>query len=749
MQANVDIIMNDPISSLISDSWGEYQRPTLSPPPHLSKDPKLQPLSAKNVVNGVDPSAEQSANQEMVSSTPSPSKPKRIRDRKAERERREQKLAARAAQAAENAGRLANPVRTRRGMATRSTGNVETPVAAEPTLAPPSVEEEKPDIPTQSPAPQPIEPASVSPQSFSVDPPAQSNHTSTPQPDVLSTLRPKVALPTQIPKQEPSMSPKSPAPFQPPHVEYAFHHWAPQLNPPPRAPEPQPERHFQPEFQPIFHHPHPQPQPSFTYDFLPPQPLPMYHQQIPHSNSMYPHQYQQPSTQHQSLWLNTALFSETSRQHQPPNAFSIEPSLRSVTPHQIMQHPTYSSPQALPRNPPIVTPTLLPPSHFSRYAVPIPSTPTHHLPPVPELNANQFQTAGMAGASYQHISITHPVWTPVSQPGSPDRDGKKRKRSEYETASQIPAVLESVDKKDEFAHFEQGWVLPEGSRRTRQGPMTLSRTESTAELPVSKPLERRATSSKKSQVSVNVPNELHVKREESVQGQRSEKKMLKSEKLRLRKLRDKERNQKRRDQAKREKEGRVAVATREMGYSGATAFPPGQLQGAEAGPDGSAPGTANGEIGAGAQLRQTPLENLFDGETSSLSSLSDSEEDEPPTTADTQPSAQTDDYGTTISRTSTLSPLPPSPPARTSVRDRRGKFTSTVGQAQDHKDGGDPTIESEQSKEPSGRNRSRAALGSPPDASQDGKLEGGTLGEDSLTPLIDSHALTFLHLSMG
>jgi len=745
VESNVDIIMsNDPITSLISDCGGEPQHPTLSP--HLSKDPKLQLLRAKNVVDGVDPSAEQSTSQEKASRPPSPTKPKRIRDRKAEKERREQKLAAQAAQAAENAGKLANPVRTRRGMATRSTANVETPVAAEPTVAPPPVEEEKPDIRTQSPAPQPIAPASVSSQS--VDPPAQPNHTSTSQPNVLSPLRPKVALPTQTPKQEPSMSPKSPAPFQPPHVEYAFHHWTPQLNPPPRAPEPQPERHFQPDFQPIFHHPQPQLQPSFTYDFLPPQPLPMYHQQTPHPNSMYSHQYQQPSAQHQSLWLNSALFSETSRQHQPPNAFSIEPSFRSMTPRQIIQHPTYSSPQALARNPPIVTPTLLPPSHFSRYAVPIPSTPTHHLPPVPELNPNQFQTTGMAGASYQHISITHPVWTPLSQPGSPDRSGKKRKRLEYEVPNQIPAVLESVDKKDEFAHFEQGWVLPEGSKRSRQGPMTLSRTDPTVELPASKPPERRTTSSKKSQAAFSVLNEPHVKREENVQGQRSEKKMSKSEKLKLRKLKDKERNQKRRDQAKREKEGRVSMATGEMEYSGAMAFPLGQPQGVEAGPAGSAPGTTNGEIVAGEQLRQPPLDNLFDGETSSLSSLSDLEDDQPPTTADTQPSVPTDEYGTTISRTSTLSPLPPSPPPRSSMRDRRGKFTSTVGQGQDHKDGGDPTVESEQSKEPSSRNRSRAALGSPPEPSQDGKLEGGTLGEDSLT-LIDSHPLTFLHPSMG
>jgi hypothetical protein len=84
-----------------------------------------------------------------------------------------------------------------------------------------------------------------------------------------------------------------------------------------------------------------------------------------------------------------------------------------------------------------------------------------------------------------------------------------------------------------------------------------------------------------------------------------------------------------------------------------------------------------------------------------------------------------------------------------STRDRRGKFTGSVLQAQDHKDGRDPTVESEQSKEPSGRNRSRAALGSPPEAGPDGKLEGGTLGEDGLT-LIDSHKLTSpFYPSMG
>ena len=740
----------DPISSLISDHGGECQ---LSLPPHLSKNPRLQPSSAKNAADGVDPSAEQSTSQGKGSRPSSPTKPKRIRDRKAEKERREQKLAAQAAQAAENAEKLATPVRTRRGMATRSIHKVETPVATEPTLAPPPIEDEKPNIPSQSPAPPPVEPASVSSQS--VDPPAQSNHTSTSQPNVLSDLRPKVALPTQTPKQEPSMSPKSPAPpFQPPRVEYAFHHWVPQLNPPPRAPEPQPERHFQPDFQPMFHHP--QQHPAFPYDFLPPQPLPMYHPQTQHSNSVYshqyPHQYPQPSAHHQSLWLNSPSFSETSRQHQPPNAFSIEPAFRSITPRPIMQHPTYSSPQTLPRNPSIVTPTLLPPSHFSRYAVPIPSTPTQHLPPVPELNPNQFQGAGMAGASHQHISTTHPVWTPLSQPGSPDRDAKKRKRSEYEMQIQIPAVLESVDKKDQFAHFEQGWVLPEGSRRTRQAPVALSRTGLITELPASKSPERRATSYRKSHVSVTVPHGPHLNREGSLQGQRSEKKMSKSEKLKLRKLKDKERNQRRRDQAKKEREGRVAVATGgEMGYSGAAALPPGQSQGAEAGPDGSALGATNGETGAGPQVRQPPLGGLFDGETSSLSSLSsDSEEDRPSTTADTQPSAPTDGYASTISRGSTLSPLPPSPPPRMSTRDRRGKFASTGIQAQDHKDGGDTIIESEQSKEPSGRNRSRAALGSAPEAGPDGKLEGGTLGEDNLT-LIDSHTLTlrFFYLSMG
>jgi len=736
----------DPISSLISDRRGDYQRPAPSPPPHLST---LQPLSAKKATDSVDSSAGQSTSQEKVSRTPSPSKPKRIRDRKAEKERREQKLAAQeaqAAQAAENAGKLASVARTRRGMATRSTAKVESPVAAEPTVAPPPVEEEKPDIPTQSPAPQPVELASVSSQLL--DPPAQSNHRSTSQPNVLSDLHPKVALPTQAPKQEPSMSPQSPATFHPPHVEYAFRHWAPQLNPPSRAPEPQPERHFQPAFQPIYHHP--QQQPSLPYDFLPPQPLPVYHHsQIPHPNSMYSHQYQQPSAHHQSLWPNSALYSETSRQHQPLNAFSIEPSFRSITPRQIVQHPTYSSPQTLPRNPPIVTPTLLQSSHFSRYAVPIPSTPTHCLQSVPELNPNQFQTAGMAGASHQHISTTHPVWMSLSQPGSPDRGDKKRKRSEYEAPIQIPAVLESVDMKDEFAHFEQGWVFPEGSRRTRQGPVTPSRTNPTAALPSSKPPERRATSSKKPCISASVPNEPHVSHEENIQSQRSEKKMSKSEKLKLRKLKDRERNQRRRDQAKREREGRVSVTTGgELGNSGAATFLPGQPQGAEAGPDGPAPGATSGEIGAGEQPRQPPLENLFDEETSSLSSLSDSEVERPPTTADTQPSAPTDGHGTTISRASTLSPLPPSPPPRMSTRDRSGKFSSTVIQAQGYKDGGDPTIESEQSKEPSGRNRSRAALGSAPEAGPDGKLEGGTLGEDGLT-LINPHTLTFLYPSMG
>lgn len=728
----------DPISSLISDREGECQ---LSLPPHLSKDPALQSSRAKNAADG----AEQSISQERVSMPPSPTKPKRIRDRKAERERREQKLAAQAAQAAENAGKLASPVRTRRSMATRSTVKDETPVVAEPTAAPPPAEEEKPDIPIQSPAPQSVEPVSVPSQS--VDPPAQSIHASTSQPNVLSLLRPKVALPTQTPKQEPSMSPKSPAPFQPPHVEYAFHHWAPQSNPPPRAPEPQPERHFQPDFQPIFHHS--QQRPSFPYDFPPPQPLPMYHQQTQHSNSMYshqyPHQYQQPSAHHQSLWLNSALFPEASRQHQPPNAFSIEPSFRSITPHQIMQHPTYSSPQTLPRIPPIVTPTLLPSSHFSRYATPIPSTPTQHLPPAPELNSNQFQAAGMAGASHQLISIPHPVWTPLSQPSPPDRDGKKRKRSEYEMSIQIPAVLESVDKKDEFAHFEQGWVFPEGSRRSRQGPVTLSRTGPIAELSTSKPPERRTTSYKKSHASASVPHEPHVNREEH----KFEKKMSKSEKLKLRKLKDKERNQRRRDQAKKEREGRGTVSTGgQMAYGGATAFPPGQSLSTDDGPDGSAPGAANGEIGAEEQHRQPPLGDLFDGETSSLSSLSDSEEDRPPTTADTQPSAPTDGYGTATSRASTLSPLPPSPPRRMSARDRRGKFSATAVQAQDHKDVEDPILESEQSKEPSGRNRSRAALGSSPEAGPDGKLEGGTLGEDRLI-LIDSRILTFLYPSMG
>ena len=741
VQTNMDISMNkDPISSLISDREGEGQ---LSLPPHLSKGLALQSSSAKNAANGVDPSAEQSTSQERASMPPSPTKPKRIRDRKAERERREQKLAAQAAQVAENVGKIASPVRTRRSMATRSTAKDETPVVAEPTAAPPPAEEEKPDIPIQSPAPQPVEPASVSSQA--VDPPVQPIHTSTSQPNVLPLLHPKVALPAPTPKQEPSMSPKSP-PFQPPHVEYAFHHWAPQSNPPPRAPEPQPERHFQPDFQPIFHHS--QQRPAFPYDFPPPQPLPMYHQHTPHSNPMYSHQYshqyQQPSAHHQSLWLNSALFPEASRQHQPPNAFSIEPSFRSITPHQIMQHPTYSSPQTLPRNPPIVTPTLLPSSHFSRYATPIPSTPSQHLPPAPELNSNQFQAAGMAGASHPHISIPHPVWMPLSQPNSPDRDGKKRKRSEYEMSIQIPAILESVDKKDEFAHFEQGWVLPEGSRRSRHGPVTLSRTGPIAELSAPRPPERRATGYKKSHASVSVSHEPHVNREENLQGHRSEKKMSKSEKLKLRKLKDKERNQRRRDQAKKEREGRAAVATGGgMGYSGVL----GQSQGEEAGPDSSAPTAASGEIGAEEQFRQ-PLGDLFDGETSSLSSLSDSEEDRPPTTADTQPSAPTDGYGTSTSRGSTLSPLPPSPPRRMSARDRRGKFSATVVQAQDHRDVEDPILESEQSKEPSGRNRSRAALGSSPEAGPDGKLEGGTLGEDRLT-LVDSHILTFLYPSMG
>ena len=347
--------------------------------------------------------------------------------------------------------------------------------------------------------------------------------------------------------------------------------------------------------------------------------------------------------------------------------------------------------------------------------------------------------------SHQHISTTHPVWPPLSQPGSPDRDGKKRKRSEYEMQIQIPAVLESVDKKDEFAHFEQGWVLPEGSRRTRQPPVALSRTGPIGEFPASRSPERRATSYRKSHASVSLPHGPHVNREESLQGQRSEKKMSKSEKLKLRKLKDKERNQRRRDQAKKDRERRLAVAT-----GGEVVFPPGQSQGTEAGPDGLAPGTANGETGAGEQLRQPPIGHLFDGETSSLSSLSDSEEDRPPTTADTQASAPTDGYASTVSRGSTLSPVPPSPPPRMSTRDRRGKFTSTGIQAQDHKDGGDTVIESEQSKEPSGRNRSRAALGSAPEAGADGKLEGGTLGEDSLT-LIDSNTLTltFLFPSMG
>jgi len=387
-----------------------------------------------------------------------------------------------------------------------------------------------------------------------------------------------------------------------------------------------------------------------------------------------------------------------------------------------------------------MTPTLLSSPHFSRYAAPIPSIPpTHHLPPLPGLNPNQIQTAGMAGAPHQHISISHPVWTTSSQPGSPDRDGRKRKRSEYERQIQIPAVLESVDKKDEFAHFEQGWVLPEGSRRTRQGPMIPSRADPTVVLPTPKYPERRATNPKRSQVSVIAANEPHANPSETVNDQRSEKKLSKSEKLKLRKLKDKERNQKRRDKAKREKEALMAVtAGGGMGHSGAATFPPGLP---DAGPDTPAPGTTSGESGATGHLTQPPLDDIFGGETSSLSSLSDSEDERPPTTADTQPSAPTDGYRTNDSRASTLSPLPPSPLPRMSMRDRTGKFTATMLQAQDHIDGRDPTIESEQSKEPGGRNRSRAALGSPPEAGPDGKLEGGTLGEDCLTSN-DSHTLT-------
>ena len=297
-------------------------------------------------------------------------------------------------------------------------------------------------------------------------------------------------------------------------------------------------------------------------------------------------------------------------------------------------------------------------------------------------------------------------------------------------------MLEAVDKKDEFAHFE-GWVLPEGSRRACQGPMTLSGIDPTVVLPTSKSPERRATSRKKSQISVGAANEPHVNPDESVKDDRSEKKLSKLEKLKLRKLKDKERNQRRRDQAKREKEAQMGV-TVGMGvdHSATAAFPPGQSQFAEAGLDASAPG-ATSENGAGEQLRQPPLDNLFDEGTSSLSSLSDSEDEQPPTTAETQPSAPTDGYRNTISRQSTLSPPPPSPPSRMSTRDRRGKFTTSAPQDQDHKDGRDPPVESEQNKEPSGKNRSRAVLGSPPEAGAEGKLEGGTLGENFWT-LIDS-----------
>jgi hypothetical protein len=328
----------------------------------------------------------------------------------------------------------------------------------------------------------------------------------------------------------------------------------------------------------------------------------------------------------------------------------------------------------------------------------------------------------------RHISMEHPVWTPLSQPDSPDRDGKKRKRSEYERLIQTPAVPESVDKKDELAHFEQGWVLPEGSRRTRQGPMTPIRTDLTAELPPSGSPGRRATSLKQSQVSVSAADEPQVNPEENIGGQRPEKKMSKAEKLKLRKLKDKERNQRRRDQAKRDKEARLVVVIGDgIGRSGPTGSPLGEPQDV-VGHDALAPGTTSGtpgEIGAEEQLGLPPLENLFDGD----SSLSDSEDEQRPT-VDTQPSAPTDGYGTTIFRASTLSPPPPSPPPRMPTRDRRGKSTPSVPQAQDHKDNRDPILEVEQNKEPSGRNRSRAALGSPPEAGPDGSLEGGTLGED-------------------
>ena len=741
VQTNVDVIMNeDPISSLISDRREEDQHMA---PLHSA----LQPQSAKNKTKDVDTTAilpEQLTGQENAARPPS-GKPKRIRDRRAERERREQKLASLAAQAAENAGKLASLARNRRGMTTRSTAKVETPVAEESIAAGPPVEEEKPNIPTESAAPLPVEPASILPKPL--DPPAQPDNTSTSQPQDLSEpVRPKVMLPTPTPKQEPSMSPLSPAPFQAPHIEYTFHHWAPELGNQPRAPEPQPqpERHFQPEF--LFHQP--QQQHSFHNSFLPSQTLSMYHQpQIPHLNSMYPPQYQQPTDHYQSLWvdLESNLFSETLQQHQaqhqPPNAFSIDPSFRPVLSRQMTQHPTYSPSQALPRIPPIVTPTLLQPTHFSRYATAIPPTPTHHLPSVPELNPNQFRTVGIAGVPHQHIPITHPVWAPSSQPISPDRDSKKRKRSEYERQIQIPAVLDTVDKKDEFAHFEQGYVLSEGSRRTRQGRMTPSRIDSATMLPISKSPERRATSSKRSHVSASVANEPPVNLDENGNDQRTEKKLSKTEKLKLRKLKDKERNQKRRDQVKREKEARIAGGRARR--SDATSFPPGQSQVAGAAPNASALGTTGSEMGDGEQHRQPPLEDLFDGETSSLSSLSDLEDDQPPTTVDTQPSAPTDSYGTNNSRASTLSPLPPSPLPRMSTRDRRGKFTVPVLQIQDDNEGRAPTVESEQSKEPSGRNRSRAALGSLPEAGPDGKLEGGTLGEDGLT-LIGSHILITL-----
>jgi hypothetical protein len=762
LQTNADVIINeDPISSLISDCKGECQRLASSP---LPEDKALQ-----NATDGSLPG--------QVVGPPSLSKPKRIRNRKAERERREQKLAVQAMQAAETAGKLARIAKNRGGMGTRSTAKVETSVSAEPVLAPPKVdaapidatpidpppieappveappveallvEEEKPDIPAQSTPVQPVEITSV--PSRSVDSPAQPTHPSTSQPNLLSDLRPKVALPIQAPKQEPLPSPQTPAPPQPPHIEYTFHHWAPQVNNPPRTMEPQPERHFQPDFQPIFHHP--QQQPPFHYSFLPPQALPMYHHsQIPHSNPIYSHQYQQPTAHHQPQWLDPTLFSDTLQQHQPSNAFSIDQSLRPMQQRQMVHHHTYSSSsQALPRNPPIVTPTL--PTHLSRYAAPIPSTITHHLPPSSELHPNQFQTAGMAGVPHQHVSITHPVWTPLPHPGSPDRAGVKRKRSEYERQIPVPAVLDSVDKKDEFAHFEQGWVLPEGSRRNRQGPMAPGSTDPTAVLLPSKPPERRVTGPKRPKISLSIPNEPHVNPGENVKGRKFEKRMSKTEKLKLRKLKDKERNQKRRDYAKREKE--VHVVVEGMGHSSTAVFLSGQPQSAEAGSAPRATSGAGEEIGAGEQPMQPPLENFLDGESSSLSSLSDSEEDHPPTMAETQTSAPTDGYRTTVSRASTLSPPPPSPPPRMSMRDRRAKYSSSsVPQAQGPpREERAPTTESAQNKEQSGKiqNRSRAVLGGPPEAGSDGKLEGGTLGEGCLT-LDDSRTLTlFLHFSMG